>query len=185
MQFLRLTLALILCFSATAFSESPKQSLYDFKIKDIAGKDYDLANLKGKVTLIVNTASKCGFTPQFKQLEELYEKYSSQGFMVLAFPSNDFKQDSGSNEDIASFAKKEYKISFPIMDKNPVSGDNKQPVFKFLTDSKSGFLLKEIQWNFEKFLVGKDGQVIDRWNTMTKPDSKDIIEKIETALNKR
>lgn len=172
--------AFIICTIGVA--ETSSQNFYDFQVKDIDGQNFDLAKLKGKVTLVVNTASKCGFTPQFKQLEELHEKYGPQGFTVLAFPSNDFKQDRGSNEEISSFAKTEYKVTFPIMDKNPVSGDLKQPVYKFLTDSKSGILFREVQWNFEKFLVGKDGKVIDRWNSMTKPDSKDIVEKIETAL---
>lgn len=157
-------------------------SLFDFKVKNIKGKEIDLAQYKGKVTLIVNTASQCGFTPQMKDLQDLQTKYGPKGFSVIAFPSNDFKQDAGSNNEIEKFASDQYKITFPLMDKNPVSGDKKQPVYKFLTDSKSSFLFKEVKWNFEKFLVGKDGKVIARWSSMTSPASDEIVKKIETAL---
>jgi glutathione peroxidase len=168
--------------TALFFSLAHGETLFDFKIKDINGKDVDLAQYKGKVTLIVNTASACGFTPQMKDLQELQTKYGPKGFTVLAFPSNDFKQDTGSNEEISKFAQDKYKITFPLMDKNPVTGADKQPVYKFLTDSKSGFMFKEVKWNFEKFLVGKDGKVIDRWASTTSPTSDDIVKKIETAL---
>lgn len=161
---------------------TPTKTLHNFKVKDIDGKDFDLAQYKGKVVLIVNTASACGFTPQMKDLQELQTKYGPKGFSVLAFPSNDFKQDSGSNEEISKFAHDKYKITFPLMDKNPVSGEHKQPVYQFLADSKSGFLLKDVKWNFEKFLVGKDGKVIDRWASKTSPASDDIVKKIEAAL---
>lgn len=161
---------------------SEQKTLFDFKIKDIKGQDVDLAQYKGKVTLIVNTASACGFTPQLKELQDLQKKYSAKGFTIIAFPSNDFKQDSGSNEEISKFATDKYKISFPLMDKNPVSGPQKQPVYKFLTDSKPGVLFKEVKWNFEKFLVGRDGKVIDRWASTTAPTADDITKKIEIAL---
>lgn len=157
-------------------------TLFDFKVKDIKGNDFDLAQYKGKVTMIVNTASACGFTPQLKDLQDLQTKFGAKGFSVLAFPSNDFKQDKGSNDEISKFATENYKITFPLMDKNPVSGEKKQPVFKFLTDSKSSFMFKEVKWNFEKFLVGKDGKVIDRWTSEVSPNSEEILRKIETAL---
>lgn len=163
-------------------SATPAKTLFDFKVKDIDGKEVDLAQYKGKVTLIVNTASACGFTPQMKDLQDLQTKYGAQGFSVIAFPSNDFKQDTGSNEEISKFAHDKYKITFPLMDKNPVSGTQKQPVYQFLTEAKSGVLFKEVKWNFEKFLVGKDGKVIDRWASMTSPTSSDVVKKIETAL---
>lgn len=168
--------------AASSSSTSTAKTLFDFKVKDITGKDVDLAQYKGKVTLIVNTASACGFTPQMKDLQELQTKYGAQGFSVLAFPSNDFKQDSGSNDEISKFAQDKYKITFPLMDKNPVTGPQKQSVYRFLTESKSGVLFKEVKWNFEKFLVGKDGHVIDRWSSLTSPTSADIVKKIETAL---
>ncbi len=163
-------------------TKSSSQTLFDFKVKDIKGKELDLAQYKGKVTMIVNTASSCGFTPQMKELQDLQTKFGPQGFTVLAFPSNDFKQDSGSNEEISKFAADTYKITFPLMDKNPVRGEDKQPVYKFLTDSKSSFMFKEVKWNFEKFLVGKDGKVIERWSSEVKPSSAEVVKKIETAL---
>lgn len=163
-------------------SSSETKTLFDFKVKDIKGSDVDLSKYKGKVTLIVNTASACGFTPQMKDLQDLQAKYESKGFTVLAFPSNDFKQDSGSNEEISKFAADKYKITFPLMDKNPVRGDDKQPVYKFLTDSKSSFMFKEVKWNFEKFLVGKDGKVLQRWTSEVSPTSSEVVKKIETAL---
>jgi glutathione peroxidase-family protein len=161
---------------------TPAPTLFDFKAKDINGKEFDLAQYKGKVTMIVNTASSCGFTPQLKELQDLQTKYGPKGFAVIAFPSNDFKQDTGSNAEIAKFASDTYKITFPLMDKNPVSGDNKQPIYKFLTDSKSNFMFKEVKWNFEKFLVGKDGKVLGRWTSEVSPTSSDVIKQIERAL---
>tara|TARA_B110001454_G_scaffold219156_1_gene250486 strand:- start:13287 stop:13868 length:582 start_codon:yes stop_codon:yes gene_type:complete len=163
-------------------SSSSAKTLFDFKVKDIDGKDVDLAQYKGKVTLVVNTASACGFTPQMKDLQELQTKYGPKGFTVLAFPSNDFKQDTGNNQEISKFAHDKYQITFPLMDKNPVSGAAIQPVYKFLTEAKPGLLFTDVKWNFEKFLVGKDGKVIDRWSSTTSPTSESIIKKIETAL---
>ena len=163
-------------------SSNPSSSLFDFKVKDINGKDVDLAQFKGKVTMVVNTASACGFTPQLKDLQELQTKYGPKGFTVLAFPSNDFKQDTGSNSEISKFAADKYKVTFPLMDKGPVTGSDKQPIYKFLTDSKSSFMFKEVKWNFEKFLVGKDGKVIARWTSEVSPTSDDVIKKLETAL---
>ncbi len=163
-------------------SANASPSLFDFNVKDINGKDVDLAQYKGKVTLVVNTASSCGFTPQMKDLQDLQSKYGPKGFTVLAFPSNDFKQDTGSNAEISKFAADKYKITFPLMDKGPVTGSDKQPIYKFLTDSKSSFMFKEVKWNFEKFLVGKDGKVIARWTSEVSPSSDDVIKKLETAL---
>jgi glutathione peroxidase len=183
MRALKITFCFFLFAINFSFANETKhKSFFDFKVKDVQGKEVNLASYKNKVILVVNTASACGFTPQFKDLEELQKKYSSRGFTVLAFPSNDFKQDKGNNSEIEKFAKDKYQITFPIMDKNPVSGKEKQPVYQFLTDSKTGFLFKDVQWNFEKFLIGKDGQVIDRWNSMTSPQSDSIVKKIEAAL---
>lgn len=174
----------LVCFAnqTPISSTTAAKTLFDFKVKDIDGKDVDLAQYKGKVTLIVNTASACGFTPQMKDLQDLQTKYGAKGFTVLAFPSNDFKQDTGNNQEISKFAHDKYKITFPLMDKNPVTGVDKQPVYKFLTESKPGTLFTDVKWNFEKFLVGKDGKVIDRWSSMTSPTSESIVSKIEAAL---
>lgn len=179
---------LILCcllFSYPAWSlqSGNKQSFFDFQVKDVHGTPVDLSKYSGKVVLVVNTASQCGFTPQFADLQKIYQKYQAEGFVVLAFPSNDFKQDpESSTEKIEKWTTDKYKISFPMMEKAPVRGNDKQPVFAFLVNSKSGLLFKEVSWNFEKFLVGRNGQVIDRWGSTTKPASEAITSQIEKAL---
>lgn len=159
-----------------------QQTFFDLSAQSIEGKKIHFSQYRGKVVLVVNTASQCGFTPQLKELEDLQKKYSGKGFTVLAFPSNDFKQDPSENSAIQSFAKSEYNTSFQFFEKGSVSGTSKQPVYKFLTDSKTGFLFKDVHWNFEKFLVGRNGQVIERWSSMTKPSSKNIVSAIEKAL---
>ena len=164
-----------------SFAKAPT-SLYDVKVNDISGKSIPMSQYKGKVLLIVNTASKCGYTPQLKDLETLYKKYRNQGFEVLAFPSNDFKQDPAESSEIASFAQKNYEVTFPIFEKASVTGELKQPLYHALTQQKSGIIFKEVQWNFEKFLVGRDGKVIERWSTPTSPTSKDVIKTLEKAL---
>lgn len=167
---------------ATASTPSSTQSFFDFSATDIRGKKVHFTQYRGKVVLVVNTASECGFTPQLKDLEEIYKKYSAKGFTVLAFPSNDFKQEKGSADEVLKFAQKEYGITFPIFDKGFVTGDNKQPVYKFMIEQKPGILFKEVRWNFEKFLVNRKGQVIERWSSMTSPTAKSVVEKIEKAL---
>ena len=132
--------------------------------------------------MIVNTASQCGYTPQLKDLETLYRKYKKQGFEVLAFPSNDFKQDPAQNSEIVSFAQKNYEVTFPFFEKGSVSGNTKQPLFQILTQQKSGAIFKEVLWNFEKFLISRDGKVIDRWNSSASPVSSEIIRPLEMAL---
>jgi glutathione peroxidase len=164
-------------------SPSSGGSFYDLSAQDIAGKKVHFSQYRGKVVLVVNTASKCGFTPQLKDLEALYKKYGPKGFIVLAFPSNDFRQEKSSNEDLVKFAKKEYGTSFPFFEKGSVSGSQKQPVYKYLVEQKSGLLFREVSWNFEKFLVNRRGQVIERWNSMTSPSSDSVIQKIEAAMN--
>lgn len=175
---LHLLTIVLLSFS---FAKAP-DSIYEVQVKDISGKSIPMSQYKGKVLLIVNTASKCGFTPQLKDLETLYKKYKSKGLEVLAFPSNDFKQDPAENSEIASFAQKNFEVTFPFFEKGSVVGDNKQPLYSVLTSQKSGFLFKEVQWNFEKFLVGRKGQVIDRWNSSTSPSSSGLVKAVEKAL---
>lgn len=170
---------LLLTFSIS----NAANSIYEVQVNDIAGKPVPMSQYKGKVLLIVNTASKCGFTPQLKDLETMYKKYKSQGLEVLAFPSNDFKQDPAENSEIASFAQKNYEVTFPFFEKAKVSGKDKQPLYQVLTDQKSGVIFKDVQWNFEKFLVGRDGKVIDRWSSMTSPSSKDVMTAVEKALS--
>lgn len=155
--------------------------IYDYTVKDTFGDDYSLENIKGKVALIVNTASKCGFTPQFEGLEELYQEYKDDGFIILGFPSNQFgKQDPGTNEEIRDFCQINYGVSFPMMKKIDVNGDNEDPLNTYLKDEQGGVLSGKIKWNFTKFLIDRDGNVVDRYAPTTKPE--DIKEDIEKLL---
>lgn len=162
---------------------SSATSFYDFKPADKKGNAYDLASLKGKVVLVVNTASKCGFTPQFGGLEALYKDVKAahpDDFVILGFPCNQFGgQDPGSNDEIQSFCQVNYGVSFPVLGKVDVNGDKADPVWEWLKSEKPGLMgLKRVKWNFEKFLIGKDGQVKGRWASTTKPESlKETIEK--------
>lgn len=145
--------------------------IYQFKATGINGTQHALENYKGKVLLIVNTASKCGFTPQFKGLEELYEKYKDQGLVILGFPCNQFgKQDPGSNEEISEFCQLNYGVSFPMFAKIDVNGDETDPLFQHLKSEAKGIAGTEaVKWNFTKFLVDRDGNVIKRFAPKDKP----------------
>ena len=155
---------------------------YDFEARQIDGKDIALSAFKGQVMLIVNTASKCGFTPQFGGLEELHKAYADKGLAVLGFPCNQFgSQDPGANSDIAEFCQLNYGVSFPMMGKVDVNGPQAHPLYKWLSAEAPGLLgSKSIKWNFTKFLVGKDGQVIRRYAPTDKPAG--LAKDIETAL---
>jgi len=157
-------------------------SLHEFKVKNAAGQDVDLSQHKGKVVLIVNVASKCGFTPQYEGLEAVYNKYKDQGFVILGFPSNQFgAQEPGNDSEIQDFCKMNYGVTFPVMAKVDVNGNNATPVYDFLKSSAPGILGTEgIKWNFTKFLVGKDGKVIKRYAPGTEP--KEMGADIEAAL---
>ena len=147
-------------------------SIYDFTVKDTYGDEVPLSDFKGKVLLIVNTASKCGFTPQFEGLEKLSTKLSAKGFEILGFPSNQFaKQDPGTNEEIRNFCVLNYGVSFPIFEKIDVNGDDAAPLYQFLKKEKGGIGGKNIKWNFTKFLVDKDGQVLKRYASATTPEA--------------
>ncbi|GAB3991202.1 glutathione peroxidase [Nocardioides marmoraquaticus] len=154
--------------------------LGDFTATTIDGEDRDLATYDGQVALVVNTASACGFTPQFEGLEKLHQTYADQGLVVLGFPSNQFNQDSGSDEEIGAFCQKNYGVSFPMFSKVDVNGDSAHPVFRWLTSEKKGLLGEKVKWNFTKFLVGRDGKVIKRYGSTTKPEK--IAGDIEKAL---
>lgn len=156
--------------------------IYDFEANQIDGKNVKLSDFRGKVLLIVNTASQCGFTPQFAGLEALYEKYAAQGLVVLGFPSNQFgSQDPGTNEEIGAFCTTNYGVSFPMMEKIDVNGSNAAPLYQWLTKEKPGLLgSTAIKWNFTKFLVGRDGQVRKRYAPLDTPAS--LTRDIEAAL---
>jgi glutathione peroxidase len=158
-------------------------SIYDFSVNTIDGKEKSLADYKGKVLLVVNVASKCGFTPQYKGLEELYRKYKDAGFEVLAFPCNQFGgQEPGTNEEIASFCSTNYGVTFQLFDKIDVNGENAHPLYKFLKANAKGFINDDIKWNFTKFLVNQNGEVVDRFAPQTTPES---IEKHIAELLKK
>ena len=156
-------------------------SVYDFTAKTLQGRDIPLAEFKGKVLLIVNTASKCGFTPQYEGLESLYEKHKAQGFEVLGFPCNQFgAQEPGGEAEIGQFCQSNYGVSFPMFAKIDVNGEEAHPLFRFLKREKPGVLGTErIKWNFTKFLVGRDGEVVGRYAPLTKPEDLEApVEKL-------
>ena len=157
-------------------------SIYDFEALQINGQSISLSNFRGKAMLIVNTASACGFTPQFAGLEALHKAYAAKGLVVLGFPCNQFgAQDRGSNEEIASFCQMNYGVSFSMMSKIDVNGSNAHPLYQWLSAEKPGLLgSKAIKWNFTKFLVGKDGSVLNRYAPTDTPES--LKKDIEAAL---
>ncbi len=157
-------------------------SVYDFSATSIEGSNIDLSNYRGKVLLIVNTASQCGFTPQYQGLQALYDKYSGQGFAVLGFPCNQFgQQEPGSATDIQSFCETRFGVSFPLFQKVDVNGGNAHPLYQYLTKAAPGLLgLESIKWNFTKFLVDKNGQVVKRYAPTTQPS--DIEKDLQAML---
>lgn len=147
-------------------------SIYNFVATDIKGNDHELSEFKGQLMLIVNTASKCGLTPQFEGLESLHKTYGEQGLVILGFPCNQFaEQDKGSNEEIAGFCMKNYGVSFPMFSKIDVNGSNAHPLFEYLKKQAPGFLgSRKVKWNFTKFLVDQEGKVVKRFAPTTKPE---------------
>ena len=160
-------------------------SIYQFEMKTIQGKNKSLSDYKGKVLLLVNVASECGLTAQYKGLQELYEKYQSKGFEILAFPANEFgAQEPGSNEDIESFCSLKFDVSFPMFSKIVVKGDEIHPLYKYLTsESTNSAGHGEITWNFQKYLIDKEGNIIKTYHPNTEPFDDDIILEIEKAIN--
>ncbi len=160
--------------------EPSTKTLWDFEATSIDLAPAPLSQFKGQVALVVNVASKCGFTSQYEGLEALYAKYKDQGFVVLGFPSNDFgQQEPGSEKEIKDFCRLTYGVNFPMFKKGPVKGKDKQEIYKYLVSQSGG---DEIGWNFNKFLVGRDGRVIDRYGSFTSPSSGGLKRAIEKAL---
>ena len=158
---------------------SPAASMYDFSMDSIQGQPVPLSEYKGKVALVVNVASRCGFTPQYTSLEATYRKYKDRGFVVLGFPANNFRsQEPGTNAEIQDFCKRTYDVTFPMFSKISVLGEDKAPLYKYLTSQMGS----EIEWNFTKFLVGPDGQVLARFPSKVTPDSPEVTAAIEKAL---
>lgn len=177
--------SLLLFAFCTSAGEGTKKSIYDFTMKDIDGHMVSLSEYKGKVILIVNVASKCGFTPQYKELEELYQKYKSKGLVILGFPANNFmSQEPGDDQTIKSFCTSTYNVSFPMFSKISVRGADMHPLYKFLTKkSENGTVDSSVKWNFQKFLISKSGKEIDYFLSPTKVTEPKVIEAIEKALN--
>lgn len=164
-----------------AMAQKETTRFYSFKNKSIDGKDISMGTYKGKVVLIVNTASKCGFTPQYEGLESLYKKYQAKGLVILGFPCNQFGgQEPGNAEEIAKFCSLKYNVTFPMFQKIEVNGDNSDPLYKYLKEALPGTLGNDIKWNFTKFLLDKKGNPVTRYGSSTKPE--DIAADIEKLL---
>ncbi len=175
---------IILCLiPVLAFSQQEKniKSIYQFKVKDIENQEFDFKSLKGKKIMIVNTASRCGYTPQFKELQNIYDKYKDQNFVIIGFPSNDFmNQDPGTNEEIYEFCSKNYGVNFPMMSKIKVTGKKKAEIYKYLTDENlNGLKSSKVKWNFQKYLINEEGYLVRVLGSKIKPDDKEIINWIE------
>lgn len=159
-------------------------SIYDFNKKNIDGEEVSLSTYQDKVILIVNVASKCGFTPQYEGLQELYDTYKEEGLVILGFPANNFKgQEPGSNEEIKQFCKLEYGVDFPMFSKVSVKGEDQDELFKYLTTQSNNDFEGDIKWNFEKFLINKEGNLIRRFRSNVEPMSSEIVNAIEKEIS--
>lgn len=175
---------LIIPFLTIVMDKDKETSLYDFKQTAIRGGEVEMSKYKGQVLLIVNTASKCGYTPQYEALQALQEKYSEAGFTVLAFPANNFAgQEPGSDEEIEEFCTVNFNTTFPLFSRTSVRGDDINPMFSYLTSAENEDFTGEIRWNFEKFLIDRNGNLVRRFRSNVTPDSQDIIGAIEKELN--
>jgi glutathione peroxidase len=182
-----LAAALLAACVVTTQAEEKAVSPLTVKMKSIDGKDLNLADYKGKVVLIVNVASKCGYTKQYEGLQDLYAKHKDEGLVILGVPSNDFgKQEPGTEEEIQKFCSSKYKVTFPMTSKVVVKGDDKTELYKVLTAAtpKNG-KVEEVGWNFEKFLIGRNGQVVDRFKSAVAPDNEELLKAIKTELSKK
>ena len=157
--------------------------VYTFTLNSIEGRPAPLAAYKGKVVLLVNVASQCGYTPQYSALEAIYEKYKDRGFVILGFPANNFgAQEPGTNDEIKTFCTRKYSVTFPMYSKISVKGDDQAPLYTYLTKETGAGIAGEIQWNFTKFLVDRDGKVVQRFEPAITPDSKEVTAAIEKQL---
>lgn len=170
-------LILINVLLLTVITVFGQNSLHDFTVKDIEGNDFDLSTLKGKKVLVVNTASKCGLTPQFEQLQSVFEQYGGDDFVIIGFPANNFaNQEPKSNAEIVEFCEMNYGVTFPMMSKISVKGDDMHPVYQWLTQkSKNGKQDSEVSWNFQKYLIDENGKLVDVIEPKVKPDDTKII----------
>ena len=165
--------------TVTTSAKAAAQNFYSFKALNMQGEEVSMADFSGKVVLVVNTASKCGFTPQFEGLEELYKKYKNQGLVIIGFPSNQFgNQDPGSNQQILEFCQANFGVTFPMFEKTDVNGENEHPIYTYLKNNIPDTEATNIKWNFTKFLIGKDGKPLKRYESRVKPSDieADIID---------
>ena len=181
----KLIFILMLCVACASLSAEPK-SIYDFTMRSIDGDHVSLKNYQGKVVLLVNVASKCGFTPQYAALESVYEKYKDKGLVILGIPANNFaQQEPGTDEEIKKFCSNKYNVTFPMMSKVSVLGDDKTPLYVFLTGKESDpQFAGDIKWNFTKFLFDRNGNPVARFEPNVTPDSPQVTAAIESALGK-
>jgi len=179
-----LILATLLASSLFTAFVSPPKNFYSLKANDIIGQEVSLSQYKGKVILVVNLASQCVFTPQYRDLQALYDKYSEEGLVILGFPSNNFANgDPGHNEEIKQFCTQKYAITFPIFSKVSVMGEDMHPIYRFLTQkSENGRFDAPVEWNFQKFLIDREGNLVNSYKPKAKPLSKDITQEIERLL---
>jgi len=177
---LRNLLGLVILMAGTAFAAS---NIYDFALPSIDGQPAPLAALRGKVVLVVNVASQCGYTPQYSALEAIYEKYKSQGFVIIGFPANNFgAQEPGTNAEIKTFCTRKYNVTFPMYAKVSVKGEDETPLYQYLTTQTSAPIAGEIKWNFTKFLVDRKGNVVQRFEPAVTPDSAEVTSAIEKLI---
>ena len=183
MKTLSILLILSLAAMATAERNIDIDSVHEFELTNIDGENISLDRYEGNVLLIVNTASECGYTPQYEGLQSLYEQYKDKGLVIAGFPANNFGgQEPGTDEEIKQFCKKNYGVAFPMFSKISVKGNDIHPLFDYLTSQPNPDFTGEIKWNFEKFLVDKDGKLIRRFRSPVKPESDEIISAIDRAL---
>ncbi|MGM0547320.1 MAG: glutathione peroxidase [Bacteroidota bacterium] len=180
------TLVAIIIFLFMSFgtADTTTDSVYEFKTTNINGKETSLSKYSGKVLLIVNTASECGFTPQYEGLQKLHKEYKDEDLVILGFPANNFGgQEPGTDEEIKQFCKVNYDVGFPMFSKVSVKGDDQHPLFQYLTTAENPDFTGEIKWNFEKFLIDTNGKLVHRFRSDVKPQSTEIIKAIEKELN--
>ena len=165
----------------TNTATTAKETIYQFKVEDLSGDTFDFSTLKGKKILVVNTASECGLTPQYEQLQAIYEKYKDKNFVIVGFPANNFgAQEPGTNQEIATFCQQNYGVSFPMMSKISVKGGDMHPVYQFLTQkAKNGLEDSEVQWNFQKYLINENGELAKVVSPRTLPTDAEIVNWIE------
>jgi len=183
-----LSFILLILFSSVLVSQPKEQtavdkkSIYDFTMRTIDGKEKSLSDYKGEVLLVVNVASQCGYTPQYKDLEEVFEKYKGKGFRILAFPANNFgEQEPGSDQEIKTFCQTNYSVTFDLFSKISVKGDDQHPLYSYIT--KESPFPGDVKWNFQKYLVDKDGNIVAMFPSRVKPTDKAFIEKVESLLD--